>query len=73
MSNNIKVELSKEDAIALVKGTGGPGAYVHPFDKYGEITGFPNERWVWNDKYLSVMYTHQLYDLYLELKKFKNE
>ena len=68
----MKVTLDREDLLTLVYGTGGPGKYTHPFEKYGKLTGFPNEHWEWNKAFITLLYDHQLWDLYQELKKFKN-
>lgn len=66
------ITIDREDAMALVLGTGGPGAYVHPFTRFGELRGFPNERWGWNHTYLKTLPTYKLYELYQELKAFNS-
>lgn len=69
----IKVELDKQDVISLIKGTGGPAGYDHPFSFCGEVTGFPNEKWYWNDAYLNSLEDYRLWSLYTDLKAFNKE
>lgn len=63
-------DLDKEDLIRLVYGLGGPR---DPFDQrykmYGELTGFPNEKWHWNNKVLKSLPEWKLWDLYQEMKE----
>lgn len=63
--------LDKEDLLTLVKGTGGPGTYQHPFNSYGHLMGFPNEHWQWDEDRLKLLSEHQLWELYMDLKRWK--
>lgn len=64
------VNLDIIDLLALVMGTQGPNSYDHPFEEYGSITGFPNEKWQWNRAKLSQMNDAELWKLYNDLKTF---
>lgn len=69
----LKTSLEKEDLLCLVKGTGGPGTYRYATTRYGDLIGFPGERWRWNDEYLNKLSESELWDLYQEIKNIKNE
>lgn len=71
MNELIEVSLDKLDMINLIKGTGGPGAYIHPFEYLGKLDGFPNEKWYWNEDNLNKFTLNRLWDIYNELKHFK--
>jgi hypothetical protein len=66
----VTLVLDRVDLIRLIKGTGGPGAYEHPFHYLGELNGFPNERWEWNDQYLNNVNEWTLCRDYAALKLF---
>jgi hypothetical protein len=67
------LDLDRQDLICLIKGTGGPKSYTHPFSMLGEITGFPNEKWYWNDTVLNNLPEWKLIELYKELKEFNSK
>lgn len=67
------IQVTREDVMALIKGTGGPGAYVHPFNHVGGLVGYPNERWQWNESALDKMSVSELYALYKELRQFQDQ
>jgi hypothetical protein len=66
----MNITIDHVDALALVIGTKGPNSYVHPFKDYGDISGFPNESWKWDNSKLKSMCIKELYALYLEIKTF---
>ena len=66
-------ELDREDWLSMLKGTGGPKDYAHPFGHLGEITGFPNEKWYWNKTVLNSMTADQLKQEYYKLKAFNSK
>lgn len=65
-----KYELDKGDLICLIKGLGGPS---DPFNTkwklYGKLTGFPNEGWEWDFKFLEHLPEYHLWNLYQEWKQ----
>lgn len=67
----MQVELNREDIHNMVLGTGGPGAYEHPFSKLGKFDGFPNEKWCWNKEALNQMNEVELWNVYKALQGFK--
>jgi hypothetical protein len=67
------VLLDKAACLCLVKGTGGPGRYEYANTRYGSLTGFPNEKWEWNNKYLESLNEIQLCNLYMEIKTVKEQ
>lgn len=69
----MQIELSKQDLIALIKGLTGYEDYTIADqlskEGWGELTGFPNEKWYWNDKAFQVRSEGQLLEFYNRLKK----
>jgi hypothetical protein len=73
----MQIELSKQDLIALIKGLTGYEDYMFAAelskDGWGELTGFPNEKWYWNDRAFQVRSEWQLLEFYNRLKKKAEE
>lgn len=67
----LTIDVDKFDLIDLVKSKP-PNSYQNSEEAtqkgYGELKGFPNERWYWNGPKLHDMTEHELYKLYLHLK-----
>lgn len=68
----MQVEINKEDLIALIKGfTGYESHYfASELEKegWGELTGYPNEKWYWNERAFQVRSEAQLMEFYKRLK-----
>jgi hypothetical protein len=67
----LTLDLDKFDLIDLVKSKP-PSSYQSAEDAmrkgWGELKGFPNEKWYWNGPKLNDMTEQELYKLYLNLK-----
>lgn len=68
----MNVELDKQDLIRLVKGTSNEIGYelMDYLKPIGKLTGFPNEKWYWDEQALKSMTERQLYIVY---KKITNK
>jgi hypothetical protein len=66
-------DVSKDDLIALIKGLTGYESYefANQLNKegWGELAGFPNEKWHWNDRAFQVRSEAQLMEFYNRLKE----
>lgn len=63
--------LDRDDCLALLIGTNGPGDYSDTFQQLGQLDGFPNERWSWRHDVFDKMTTEQLYNSYIAIKEYK--
>ena len=67
----LTINLDKFDLVDFVKSKQ-PSSYqnleIAMQKNFGELKGFPNEKWYWNEPKLNDMTEHELYKLYLNLK-----
>ena len=67
-------EVTKSDLIVLIKGLKGYESYERANDLEkmgaGKLTGFPNEKWEWNESFFDTRNDQQLFDFYKLLKSW---
>lgn len=68
----MQIEVTKDDLIALIKGLHGYEDYLFADqlskEGWGELAGFPNEKWYWNENAFKVRSEAQLMEFYNRLK-----
>lgn len=77
LDDKVYIELTHDIALALLKGIthkiGYSAAEYLKQDDIGEITGFPNEHFYWNDATLMTKPAIYLYNLYEAIKTNRYE